>query len=132
MILPAKIQVRFADLDVMGHVNNSVYLSYFEMTRIHYFNLLVGPNWDWMENGVVLVHNEVQYIQPIFLADSPEIQMYCDKIGTKSFTLSYEIHVNGQLKTTGSSTLVGFNSNQQKSIEIPALMRESLLKLPKK
>lgn len=132
MISPAKIQVRLTDIDILGHVNNAIYLSYFEMTRIHYFNLLVGPNWDWMENGVVLVHNEVQYIQPILLADSPEIQMYCDKIGTKSFTLSYEIYVNGQLKTTGSSTLVGFNSNQQKSIEIPALMRESLLKLPKK
>jgi acyl-CoA thioesterase FadM len=58
--------------------------------------------------------------------------MFCNKIGSKSFTLSYEIYVDGQLKTTGSSTLVGFNSNQQKSIEIPALMRESLLKLPKK
>ena len=132
MISPAKIQVRLTDIDILGHVNNAIYLSYFEMTRIHYFNLLVGPNWDWMENGVVFVHNEVQYIQPIFLADSHEIKMYCDKIGTKSFTLSYEIHVNGQLKKTGSSTLVGLNSNQQKSIEIPAIMRESLLKLPKK
>lgn len=132
MIKPAKIQVRLTDIDILGHVNNAIYLSYFEMTRIHYFNLLVGPNWDWMENGVVLVHNEVQYIQPIFLADDPEIHMFCNKIGNKSFTLSYEIYVDGQLKTTGSSTLVGFNSNQQKSIEIPALMRESLLKLPKK
>ena len=132
MIKPAKIQVRLTDIDILGHVNNAIYLSYFEMTRIHYFNLLVGPNWDWMENGVVLVHNEVQYIQPIFLADTPEIQMFCNKIGNKSFTLSYEVYVNGQLKTTGSSTLVSFNSNQQKSIEIPALMREALQKLPKK
>ena len=132
MIKPAKIQVRLTDIDILGHVNNAIYLSYFEMTRIHYFNLLVGPNWDWMENGVVLVHNEVQYIQPIFLADTPEIQMFCNKIGNKSFTLSYEVYVNNQLKTTGSSTLVGFNSNQQKSIEIPALMREALQKLPKK
>jgi acyl-CoA thioester hydrolase len=132
VIKPAKIQVRLTDIDILGHVNNAIYLSYFEMTRIHYFNLLVGPNWDWMENGVVLVHNEVQYIQPIFLADTPEIQMFCNKIGNKSFTLSYEVYVNGQLKTTGSSTLVGFNSNQQKSIEIPALMREALQKLPKK
>ena len=132
MIKPAKIQVRLTDIDILGHVNNAIYLSYFEMARIHYFNLLVGPHWDWMENGVVLVHNEVQYLQPIFLADTPEIHMFCDNIGNKSFTLSYEIHVNGQLKTTGSSTLVGFNSNQQKSIEIPELMRESLLKLPKK
>ncbi|MFN6015692.1 MAG: hypothetical protein ACK47F_13470, partial [Flavobacteriales bacterium] len=29
MMTPAKIQVRFTDLDVLGHVNNNVYLSYF-------------------------------------------------------------------------------------------------------
>ena len=55
MISPAKIQVRLTDIDILGHVNNAIYLSYFEMTRIHYFNLLVGPNWDWMENGVVFL-----------------------------------------------------------------------------
>lgn len=45
MIKPVEIQVRFADLDVMGHVNNSVYLSYFEMARVHYFGELLGYNW---------------------------------------------------------------------------------------
>jgi acyl-CoA thioester hydrolase len=129
MIEPAKIQVRLTDIDILGHVNNAVYLSYFEMTRIHYFNELVGSDWNWMENGVVLVHNDITYIQPIFLEHKPEIHMYCNKIGNKSFTLSYEIYVEGQLKTTGSSTLVGYNTKQQKSIEIPGAIREALLRI---
>jgi acyl-CoA thioester hydrolase len=102
------------------------------MTRIHYFNQLVGPDWDWMENGVVLVHNEVNYHLPIFLDDAPVIHMYCTQIGNKSFTLSYEVFVQDQLKTTGKSTLVGFNSNKQQSIEITEAMRTALLKLPQK
>lgn len=129
---PARIQVRLTDIDILGHVNNAIYLSYFEMTRIHYFNQLVGPDWDWMENGVVLVQNEVNYHLPIFLYDAPEIHMYCTQIGNKSFTLSYEVFVKDQLKTTGKSTLVGFNSNKQQSIEIPEAMRTALLKLPQK
>ncbi len=129
---PARIQVRLTDIDILGHVNNAIYLSYFEMTRIHYFNQLVGPDWDWMENGVVLVQNEVNYHLPIFLYDAPEIHMYCTQIGNKSFTLSYEVYVKEQLKTTGKSTLVGFNSNKQQSIEIPDAMRAALLKLPQK
>jgi len=129
---PARIQVRLTDIDILGHVNNAIYLSYFEMTRIHYFNQLVGPNWDWMESGVVLVQNEVNYHLPIFLYDAPEIHMYCTQIGNKSFTLSYEVYVKEQLKTTGKSILVGFNSNKQQSIEIPEAMRTALLKLPKK
>lgn len=132
MIKPAAIQVRLTDIDILGHVNNAIYLTYFEMTRIHYFSQLVGPDWDWMENGVVLVQNEVQYHMPVFLADAPQIHMFCTKIGNKSFTLSYELYVNEQLRTTGSSTLVGFNSNKQQSIEIPARMREALLQLPQK
>jgi len=129
MIEPVKIQVRLTDIDILGHVNNAIYLSYFEMTRIHYFNKLVGSEWDWMENGVVLVQNEVTYIQPIFLEHAPEIFMYCNKIGNKSFTLIYEIYVDGQLKTTGSSTLVGYNSKRQISIEIPPKIREALLRI---
>lgn len=129
---PASIQVRLTDIDILGHVNNAIYLSYFEMTRIHYFNQLVGPDWDWMENGVVLVQNEVNYLLPIFLYDAPQIHMHCIYIGNKSFTLGYEVFVNGQLKTTGKSTLVGFNSNKHQSIEIPQDMRTALLKLPQK
>jgi len=132
MIQPAAIQVRLTDIDILGHVNNSIYLTYFEMTRIHYFSQLVGPDWDWMENGVVLVQNEVNYLLPVVLYDKPEIHMFCNKIGHKSFTLSYELYVKDELRTTGSSTLVGFNSNQKTSIEIPEKMREALLELPQK
>jgi acyl-CoA thioester hydrolase len=132
MIQPAAIQVRLTDIDILGHVNNAIYLTYFEMTRIHYFNQLVGPDWDWMENGVVLVQNEVNYHLPVFLYDQPKIHMYCNKIGHKSFTLSYELYVKDELRTSASSTLVGFNSNQKISIEIPEKMREALLELPQK
>ncbi len=59
MMTPAKIQVRFTDLDVLGHVNNNVYLSYFEMTRVHYFKELLGENWDWRKFGIVLVKNDL-------------------------------------------------------------------------
>ena len=35
-----KINVRFADLDAMQHVNNAAYLTYLEEARIDYFNSL--------------------------------------------------------------------------------------------
>ncbi|MCE2865013.1 MAG: acyl-CoA thioesterase [Flavobacteriia bacterium] len=132
MIEPAKIQVRITDVDILGHVNNAIYLTYFEIARVHYFTQLVGSDWDWLENGVVLVQNEVQYHLPVFLQDQPEIHIFCNKIGQKSFTLSYELYVKGELRTSGSSTLVGFNSKLQTTIEIPEKMRASLQLLPQK
>ena len=129
MISPAKIQVRFADLDVMGHVNNSVYLSYFEMTRVHYFKELVGTKWDWRKEGVLLVRNEIDYLKPILLNDEPEVYMSLEKIGEKSISLLYEIKINHEVYTKGRSVLVCFNSEEGKTIPVPRAMAEALEKL---
>lgn len=129
MISPAKIQIRLTDIDILGHVNNSIYLVYFEMARIHYFNNMVGPDWNWIEDGVVLVKNEVEYIQPLYLHDQPEIKLFLKHIGNKSFTLAYQLFVKDKLCTTGSSTLVGFNSKTQQTIEIPERMKAALSQL---
>lgn len=129
MIQPAKIQVRFTDLDVLGHVNNNIYISYFEMARIHYFAQLLGTDWDWKVNTVVLAKNEVEYIKPVLLHDTPEISVFCDHIGTKSFTLSYELKVNGIIFAKGKSVMVAYDGNLGKSVEIHPFMREGLEKL---
>jgi acyl-CoA thioester hydrolase len=129
MISPAKIQVRFADLDVMGHVNNSVYLSYFEMTRVHYFKELVGSNWNWRKEGVLLVRNEIDYLKPILLNDEPEIHMFLEKIGEKSISLLYEIKVNSEIHTKGKSVLVCFNAEEGKTIPVPVTMADALKRL---
>lgn len=128
-IHPAKIQVRYVDLDVLGHVNNSVYFSYFEMARVQYFGQVLGKDWDWETNGVILVKNWAEYIKPVFLADQPEITIYVDKIGSKSFDLSYELKVGDVLHTTGGSTMVAFDAKSAKTIEIPEEMRKFLEQL---
>lgn len=129
MIEAARIHVRFSDLDVLGHVNNNVYLSYFEIARVHYFGMLLGKNYNWRENGVVLLKNEVEYLRPVFLNDEVYVKMFVNHIGNKSFTLSYELTVNGILSSKGSSVLVAYNGIRQESILIPEAMRKALLKL---
>ncbi|MBL6668212.1 MAG: acyl-CoA thioesterase [Crocinitomicaceae bacterium] len=125
MIDPVQIQIRFADIDSMGHVNNAVYLSYFEFTRVYYFNKLLGKNWDWDSKGIILAHTELSFIKPIELNDKAFIEIEIGNIGTKSFTFHYTIQVDGQITTKGSSTLVAFNTKLQKSMAIPAEMKAS-------
>ncbi len=131
MIEPFKVQVRFSDLDVLGHVNNSVYLTYFESARVHYFKHLLGTDWDWTKDSVVLVKNEVEYIRPVLLHDAPEIEVYTKHIGTKSYTFGYNVRVRGNLHSTGSSTLVAYDVHTQKTTEIKPEMIEALRKLEK-
>ena len=132
MIKPFKLQLRFRDLDLLGHVNNCVYLSYFEVARVYYFEQLLGREWDYKKEGFLLAKNEVVYLRPILLKDKPEISMFVTSIGTKSFTLGYEIHVDGAIVTTGSSVMVAFDSVANTSIPIPTKLKEALLSIQSK
>lgn len=129
MIDPYKLQVRFSDCDMMQHVNNAIYLNYFEEARIHYFRHLVGIDWDWKKNGVLLRKNELEYLKPVFLNDPVTIEVFLKHVGDKSFTLAYEVKVLGELRTTGTSVLVCYDSVVKTSIPIPARMKEGLNKL---
>ncbi|HZH86821.1 MAG TPA: thioesterase family protein [Brumimicrobium sp.] len=129
MLEPIKIQVRFADCDMMGHVNNAVYLSYFEMARMHSFEQLVGAEWDYKKQGTLLVKNEVVYLKPILLHDSPEIYLHLIEIGEKSFTFGYVVKVNGEICTTGSSKLVCFDFRTNSSVKVFPEFIEAFKKL---
>lgn len=131
MIQPAKIQVRFSDLDVLGHVNNNIYFSYFEMARIHYLNELLGTEWNWEKFSFVLVKNEIEYLQSVLLNHEPFISVYVDTIGTKSFSLVYELKVNDELFAHGKSIQVCYDPSAKQTIDIPEAMKLVLYKIKK-
>jgi acyl-CoA thioester hydrolase len=126
-----KIQVRFSDIDLMGHVNNAVYLNYFESARMHYLLTVLGLDWDWKENGIILKTNEIEYHKPVFLGENPEVFVTLEHLGVKSFTLAYELHVGNEIKTVGKSVLVSFNFNTNKTQELSTAFKNALLKLKK-
>ncbi len=126
MIQPARIHVRFSDLDILGHVNNAIYLSYFEIARVHYFGQLLGIEWDWKRHTVVLVKNEVEYLKPVFLHDEVYVHMGVANIGEKSFTLTYELKVNGEVRTKGGSVLVAYDAEAHSTMPIHSEMKKAL------
>jgi acyl-CoA thioester hydrolase len=125
----ATIDVRFRDCDMMGHVNNAVYLSYFEQARMHYFKHMIGGEWNWKAHGIILVHNELTYHAPVFLQDRPEISMHLLDIGKTSFTLGYKVMVDGAVKTSGKSKLVCFDFEKNTSVPVYQEMIDGFRKL---
>lgn len=124
-----KLQVRFSDCDMMQHVNNAVYLNYFEEARIYYFRQMLGLDWDWKKNGVLLRTNELEYLKPVLLNEPVDIQVFLKHMGEKSFALAYEVRVLNELRTTGSSVLVCYDAVTKSSIPIPHRMKEALNRL---
>lgn len=128
-----KIHVRFADIDSMGHVNNATYLSYFEQARIDFFAKMFNQPWDWKKDGLVLARNEVDYAHPIFLDDDITVKTSVEKVGTKSFTMAYEVwknmDSNPQFCSKGLSVLVAFNHENQTSCPLPEVWKKTLTKI---
>ena len=58
-----------------------------------------------------------------------EIHVFTEHIGTKSFTMAYELMVGSEVRTTGRSVLVCFDAISNVSVEVSAPLRNALEKL---
>jgi acyl-CoA thioester hydrolase len=123
------IQIRFSDVDKLGHVNNAVYLSYIELARLDFFKAVAG-NINWDTEGIILARVEIDYKIPVLLEDKLSVKTWCSRLGTKSFDLSYSIIIknNGEEieKAKAISVLVCFNYSEQKSMLMPEQWRKWL------
>lgn len=123
-MIASQIQLRFADIDMAGHVHNAAYLHYFESARINFFLSSIDKSWDWKKNGFIVKKNTIEYHQPVYLTDKITVEVSTAHIGEKSFTLSYQVRDEKKnLKTYGESVIVCFDFLQNKTISIPAEVR---------
>jgi len=115
------IQLRWKDIDQFGHVNNAVYLTYFETAR-YYYNRDVNQ-WDWNQDQYIIASIKVDYLRPIFYPGDIKVYLRIGDIGDKSFVFHYAItfEKNGieKLAATGQSTQVFYDVRNQKTIPIP-------------
>ncbi|WP_316819045.1 thioesterase family protein [Pedobacter nyackensis] len=115
------IETRFADFDMMGHVNNAVYFTYMEIARTKYWNQAI--QWDWKKTGVVIAKASIDYILPVFIEDKISIYVRTSRIGNSSFDLEYLlvklVHGKEQICNKGKTTCVAFNYASKSSFPIP-------------
>jgi len=101
------VDVRYRDLDTFNHVNNAVYLTYFEQARVAYFKSL---GWQSDDASVVVARAEVNYRRPIFLEDEIKVGCRVVRFGTKSYVMEYLVVASGEVAADGTSVQV-FLSN---------------------
>ena len=124
------IQIRFADMDALGHVNNANHLSYIELARIRFFTEVVGENINWSKKGIILANTHVDYASPIVLSDELVVGTRCSKLGNKSFTLEYELRSiakgKERLLATASTVLVCYDYEKALPMTMPDAWRDKL------
>ncbi len=120
-----KIQIRFGDIDIMGHVNNGVQLSYLDLGRLDYFEKVYGQTINWNDAALIVAHLEIDYLSPILLKDNVEVHTHIHKIGTKSVGMTQNIvdSVTGEIKTKTTQVMVSFSQKLAESIEVPETLK---------
>ena len=123
-----KIQIRFKDIDKLGHVNNANHLTYIESGRVDYFNDVVRTKIDWDKTGMILANCEIAYKQPILLEDNLFCYTKVSRFGTKSFDMENLLVIdNGggpKLCASAKVTLVCMDYQAKQTIVVPKEWRD--------
>jgi acyl-CoA thioester hydrolase len=107
------------DLDALGHVNNGVIYSYYDIGRLHYLSEL-NESINWEEFDKVLVHTECDFKEPVLFMDDISVESKVIEIGNKSVKMMQRIVDNntGNIKGSCLSILSGYDRHNNTSKEI--------------
>jgi acyl-CoA thioester hydrolase len=122
------IEVRFRDLDALGHVNNAVYLTYLESARIAWWLHVTGRQ-DLAGMDMILARVELDYRSPAAYRELLDVGVGCTSIGRSSFVVAMAIHErqSRRLVAEARNVLVYYDYAAGRSLPLPLDLRQRLL-----
>ena len=124
------IQIRFNDIDAMGHINNNIYFSYFDLGKTTYFDNIRPTVVSWTDGLIVVAHIEVDFLSPIYYKENVVVDTKITRLGDKSGTFLQQIRnvKNGDIKCRCTTVFVTYDAHTQASIPIPDDWRDAISK----
>ena len=123
-----KIPTRWADNDVYGHVNNSVYYFYFD-TVVNEFLVTQGLlNIEKSETIGLVVKTNCDYFAPISFPETVNAGLRVSRLGSSSVTYDVGLFRNDETKASaqGQFTHVYVDRDTRKPVVITDDMRQAL------
>jgi acyl-CoA thioester hydrolase len=122
------VEVRWRDLDPMGHVNNAVYFTYLEQARTHYLHevgLLPGAPSGM---GFILAEASCQFKAPLQLGERVTIHTRVSQLRNSSFIFEYRAEAeDGRLVATARTVQVCYDYQAQRSVPVPDEWRRAVI-----
>ena len=122
------------EIDIYGHVNNIHYFKYFEKSRIAYMKE-IGFYDRFAAEGIagVLSRADCNFLMPIKHPDLLTVGARVSEISPRSILMEYFVSsVQNGLCAFGESELIIFDFNENKKMEVPGFLRESIEELEKR
>jgi acyl-CoA thioester hydrolase len=128
MTVRFRLEPRYADYDTKGHVNNAVYLTYFETARDRAWIDAVGGSPD---APFILAEATVRYVRPAMIGTPLDIEITTSEVRAKAWVWRYRIidARNDALVADGQTVQVMYDYASGRSVEIPSDVRGGLGKV---
>ena len=124
------IEVRFVDTDAFGHINNAVYLSYFEAARAGYYAEVIGTPFGTGERAsertFVIAEAQIFYRAPAFFGEQLRVGCRFCWAGRSSFGLEYRVRAEesvvapARVVADGTTVQVMFDLEKNRVMRVPA------------
>jgi acyl-CoA thioester hydrolase len=120
--------IRWADMDMLGHVNNTVFFRYCEQARIEWTYGLHREGDAYADTGPVIVNASCTFLSPLVYPGDVEVRMYLGEPGRTSIGSYYELAMNGRKHAEGAAKMVWIDLASGRSVPVPdaiaALVRD--------
>jgi len=124
-------RVRFSELDVLNHVNNAVYMEWFERVRVRY-----TQDWGLSSYGdapdaprIVIRSGTIHYRQEMRMDEDYVVTCGCTAFRTSSFTMAQQLWAGGTLRATLDCVLVLLRQDGAGKFPIPDPVRRRMIEI---
>lgn len=126
-VYKCQVEVRWGDLDMLGHVNNTRFVEYSQEARLRFFMENLGDEFR-AGSYVVVRRLEVDFERPLSTESGPlTVQLEVLNIGTTSFTIRHVIYDSAGMRAGAvDAVLVGFSTATNTSRALSDAEREML------
>ncbi|WP_105214921.1 acyl-CoA thioesterase [Pseudoalteromonas sp. T1lg22] len=113
-MLIEKVQPRFSETDVLGHINNTVLPVWFEAARTPIFKIFT-PDLNPHQWRLIVAKVEVTFLGELFYGQEVEVKTMIERIGSSSFVIKQQAWQHGQCCAEGKTVMVRYNFENKAS-----------------
>lgn len=126
------IEIRYADLDPQGHVNNARFLTYFEQARVNYLIHLglFDKQQSFMAIGIIIADAHVTFKEPVYFRTDAQVGVRVSRLGNKSLQMEYSMRDmdTGLEVASGATAVVTYDYASRQTIPVPEHWRDIISK----
>ena len=110
-----RIVTRFRDMDTFNHINNAVFLSYFEDARISFFK-----RWDinLTDRSLIVASIKIDYLQQVKHPSQLDVGQKVSRLGNTSFDIFSILFLDNNPICSATTTIVCYNFLTEKKIKL--------------